>query len=402
MENIEYFKKSAYAIKSEVVKIMQHLHMYPELSFQEFETKKYICRVLDEWKIRYVKDIGNTNSVVAILEGNAKGKNIGLRAEIDALPISEETKLPYKSKQKGIMHACGHDVHTALLLGALYILKNLEKKINGNIYAIFQPAEEKLPGGAINILKDKFFEKLSLDAVLAYHVYPYLPAGKIGLHCGNYLASSDEIYITVKGEGGHAANPHLVGDTVLASANILITLNQLINRLSNPINPSIISFGKIIANGATNIIPDKVYMEGTFRTFDEKFRTKFLKHLHSTVTNICSNFNCSCEITIKNGYPVLINNPELYNVVKKLSSKFLGELNIVDVEKRTTSEDFAYFSQKYKSLFIRLGTGGTKDTEYPLHSPNFKVNEKIFDFAHGLLAYIALSLLNEKWEDLLQ
>lgn len=374
-----------------VKEIREHLHRYPELSFNEHQTLKFIAEKLKNWNIEHALNIGG--GILAKIEGKTNIKNIGLRADIDALPIKEKNQLSYCSQNEGIMHACGHDFHTASLLGTLYILNQLKNELNGTVWGFFQPAEEKLPGGAINMLNHAIVKSIPFDYMIAQHVYPELPAGFIGVKSGAYMASTDEIYITLKGKGGHAATPHKITDTVLIASQIVIALQQIVSRKAKPTIPTVLSFGKFIANGATNIIPDEVELEGTFRTFDENWRKEALELLKKYITQLAQTFGIEASVRIVNGYPSLFNNEHLAEHLKTYAKEYLGNNNVIDLEMRMTAEDFSYFAQRYPSVLYRIGTGGTPETEYPLHSANFNINEKVYSFSHGLMAWICINLL---------
>lgn len=394
MITIELIKEFAKKSSSIVKEIREYLHQYPELSFQETNTADYICKWLEKWNLPYKNKIGG-NGIVTWINGTETGKNIALRADIDALPIEEQNKVPYSSKNKGIMHACGHDLHTASLLGSLYILNQLKNEFSGTIWGIFQPAEEKLPGGAQAMLKDDFFKNKMFDAVIAQHVLPDLPAGYIGIKNGRYMASTDEIYITIKSKGGHAAAPHQITDIVLITSQIIVSLQQIVSRKANPIIPSVLSFGKVIANGATNIIPSEVKIEGTFRTFDEKWRKEALSLIEKIIKEMASTMGATAEVLILNGYPVLINNEKISQQILQHSRQYLGNGYVKNLEMRMTSEDFSYFAERYPSVMYRLGTGGTTETSFPLHSPKFNINEDVYSITHGLMVWNAIKLLND-------
>lgn len=387
--------KSLASENAELVKeIREHLHRYPELSFNEAQTAQYIVNTLEKWQIPYKNNIAG-NGIVAWVKGSSNGKkNIALRADIDALPIEEKNDISYCSTNKGVMHACGHDLHTASLLGSLHILNQIKEEISGTVWAIFQPAEEKLPGGAQAMLNDRFFSDKVFDAVIAQHVLPDLPAGTIGIKGGKYMASTDEIYITLKGNGGHAATPHQINDTVLTASLIIVSLQQIVSRYSLPTIPSVLSFGKFIANGATNIIPNEVFLEGTFRTFNEEWRLKALKLITKITQETAKIHGIEAEVKIVNGYPTLVNNELLAKKIVEYSQAYLGSEHVKELEIRMTAEDFAYFAQKYPSVMYRLGTGGTNESSYPLHSPQFNINPTVYSHSHGLLAWIAVNLLN--------
>lgn len=385
--------KSLASENTELVRtIREHLHRHPELSFNEVQTAQYITNMLEKWKIPYKNNIGG-NGIVAWIHGSSSGKNIALRADMDALPIEEKNDIPYCSANKGVMHACGHDLHTASLLGSLYVLNQIKEEISGTVWAIFQPAEEKLPGGAQAMLNDRFFSDKVFDAVIAQHVFPDLPAETIGVKGGKYMASTDEIYITLKGKGGHAATPHQINDTVLIASLIIVSLQQIISRYALPTIPSVLSFGKFIANGATNIIPNEVYLEGTFRTFNEEWRSKALKLITKITHETAKIHGIEADVKIVNGYPALVNDELIAKKIVEYSQVYLGSEHVKELEIRMTAEDFAYFAQKYPAVMYRLGTGGTNESSYPLHSPQFNINPAVYSYSHGLLAWLAVNLL---------
>ncbi len=378
----------------EIVEVRRYLHQNPELSFQEYETSKYIISLLNKWKIKYRAEIANTG-IECIIEGkNPEKKVIALRADMDALPIEEQNDFSYKSKNKGIMHACGHDVHTASLLGTLQILNELKESFEGTIKFIFQPAEEKLPGGAKQMIEEGILENPRPDLIIGQHVYPELETGKLGFRKGIYMASTDEIYITVKGKGGHAAMPEKITNTVLIASQIIIALQQIPKELAPKHIPTVLSIGKVIANGATNVIPNEVYLEGTFRTFNEEWRKIAREKIKEICESVAKNQNATVQVTIKNGYPVLHNNENETEKTIQFAKEFLGEDNITELDIRMTAEDFAYFSQKIPACFYRLGTSSSKETKFPLHSPKFKVDENAMKTGMGTMAYVAIKHLN--------
>lgn len=391
MITVEKIKSLADKHKEVVKQIREHLHAKPELSFNETQTARYVVNLLEEWNIPYQKNIGG-NGVVAWIRGSVAGKNIALRADMDALPVDEKNDVPYCSVNKGVMHACGHDLHTASLLGALYILNFLKEELSGCVWAIFQPAEEKLPGGAQAMLSDPFFADKQFDAVIAQHVFPDLPAGTIGIKGGKYMASTDEIYVTLKGKGGHAATPHQINDTVLIASQIIVSLQQIVSRYALPTIPCVLSFGKFIANGATNIIPDEVIVEGTFRTFNEEWRSKALTLITKIISETAHTHGIDADIKIVNGYPALINSDQIASKISEISKIYLGNEQVKELEMRMTAEDFAYFAQKFPSVMFRLGTGGTNESSFPLHSAKFNINPAVYSYTHGLLAWIAINL----------
>ena len=389
-------KKLSNKYFSQVVDTRRHLHQYPELSFQEFKTSKYVVSLLKDWGIEFESTIAETGMVATIKGKNPECKTIALRADMDALPIEEKNDIPYKSKNKGVMHACGHDAHTASLLGVILILNELKDEFEGTVKCIFQPGEELLPGGAKLMIQQGVLKNPEPDIIIGQHVYPELPAGKIGIKNGAYMASSDEIYITVKGQGGHGAMPWQINDTVLITSHIIVALQQITSRLAPAGIPTILSFGKIMANGATNVIPDEVHIEGTFRTMDEKWRMKAHQNIKNIAAGVAQSMGAHAEINIKSGYPVLINDETLTLKAKETAKQFLGEQNVVDLDYRMTSEDFAYFSQKKPAVFYRLGVSSGNDNNYSsLHSANFNINEQALETGMGTMAYMAIRLLEK-------
>lgn len=389
-------KKLAKKYFKQVVDIRRHLHQYPELSFKEYETSKYIISLLNDWGIQYKSGIAE-NGVVAIIEGkNPEKRAIALRADIDALPVEEKNQVPYKSKNKGIMHACGHDAHTASLLGVILILNELRGEIEGTIKCVFQPAEELLPGGAKLMIDQGVLKNPEPEIIIGQHVYPELPAGKVGMKSGAYMASTDEIYMSIKGKGGHGAMPDKINDTVLIASHIIVALQQISSRLAPAGTPTVLSFGKFIANGATNVIPDEVNIEGTFRTMNEEWRAKAHQKINTIATGIANSMGAEIAINIKKGYPVLINDEKVTLKAKKTAQKFLGDANVVDLDFRMTAEDFAYFSQHKPSVFYRLGVSSEEDVECsPLHSAHFNIDEKALETGMGTMAYLAVQFLND-------
>jgi amidohydrolase len=314
---------------------------------------------------------------------------------MDALPIIEENKTDYKSLKKGIMHACGHDVHMASLLGSAKILSELHNEFKGTVKLLFQPSEEKLPGGALLMIKEGALEKPKSDNIIGQHVLPTLEAGKIGLKTGKYMASTDEIYITVKGKGGHGATPELNIDPVLIASHIVVTLQQIVSRNAKPGIPTVLSFGRFIADGRTNIIPDEVKIEGTIRTFDEGWRKDAHKKIIKMSQSVAESMGGTCDVLIDKGYPYLINDTLLTNNVKKYAIEYLGKDKVVDLEMRMTSEDFAYYSQKIPACFYRLGVrNDKKGITSNLHTSTFDVDEKALEIGMGLMAWIAFKELS--------
>lgn len=393
MINKEQIQHLAGTIFEEVVGYRRHLHANPELSFKEFETSAFVKSKLTEWGIPF-EGIANTG-VVGLIKGDLPSEQvIALRGDMDALPINEANDKPYISKNPGVMHACGHDVHTSSLLGAAYILNNMKAEFGGTVKLIFQPGEEVLPGGASIMIAEGVLENPKPQHIIGQHVMPLIDAGKVGFRSGIYMASTDELYVTVHGKGGHGAQPQQNIDPVLISAHILVALQQIVSRNADPRLPSVLSFGKVIANGATNIIPNEVKMEGTFRTLDEDWRKEAKRLMKKMAEGIAESMGGSCEFRIMNGYPFLINEEKLTANARAFAEDYLGKENVVDLDIWMAAEDFAYYSQVTDACFYRLGTGNAaKNTQFSVHHPNFDVDEDALKISTGLMAYIALKQL---------
>jgi amidohydrolase len=396
-EILKLVKEKSASYKEEVIAIRRHLHQNPEISFKEYKTSKYVCAKLKEYGIEYEAGIVETGIVGLIKGVNSESKVVALRADLDALPIIEENKVSYKSINEGVMHACGHDVHTSSLLGAAKILNELKDKFEGTVKLIFQPGEEKLPGGASLMIKEGVLENPEPHVIIGQHVYPQLEAGKVGFKSGMYMASTDELYVTVIGKGGHAALPHLNIDPILITAHILTALQQVVSRMSHPTTPTVLSFGKMIANGATNIIPDKVELEGTFRAMNEEWRAEAHLKMKTMAESIAKSMGGQCVFRIEKGYPFLINDEEITNNAKNAAIEFLGKENVIDLELRMTAEDFAYFSQQKPSCFYRLGIKNeSKNITSGLHTSTFDIDEDALETSIGLMAWITIKELQIK------
>lgn len=372
----------------EVVDIRRTIHQNPELSFEEYQTARFVQQQLATWGIES-SSIANTG-VVATLHGiNPNSKITALRADMDALPIQEINEVSYKSQNDGIMHACGHDVHTANLLGTARLLNELKDEWQGSIKLIFQPGEEKLPGGASILIEEGVLENPAPTSILGQHVEPLLEVGKVGIKPGLFMASADEIYVTVKGKGGHAAKPHQCVDTVLMAAQLIVQLQQVVSRQADPLMPTVLSFGKInTEGGATNIIPDQIHLQGTLRTFDEQWRAKAHQLLKQQAQLICQSMGGSCDFDIQVGYPFLKNDPTLTASTKANMIQYLGADNVVDLPARMGGEDFAFYSQQMPACFYRLGVQNPNGTG--LHTPNFDIDERALKTGVGLMTWLAM------------
>ena len=373
----------------ELVKIRRHFHKYPELSFQEVQTSKKIQDILSKLGIQYTTGWCK-HGIVGKLEGmHPESKVIALRADMDALPIIETNDTDYKSANQGIMHACGHDVHMTSLIGALMILNEMRDQFEGTIKFIFQPAEEKLPGGASILIDEGVLRDPKPQLIIGQHVQPGMPVGQIGLSAGAFMASCDEIYITIKGKGGHAAQAHLCVDPIYISSQLISALQALISREKPASIPSVLSFGNIRSiGGTTNIIPDEVKLEGTFRSLNEDWRKKMHERIREVCIGITSSFHASCEVDIQIGYPCLLNDANKTSDLVKQAKSFLGDENVVHMEPRLTSEDFAYYTHQIPAVFYRLGVGEVSG----VHTSSFDIDENAIKIASGLMAYLAMKM----------
>ena len=384
----EKIKHETKAILNEIIAIRRHLHQYPELSFQEFETSAYIQQQLTNFGIEYQSGIVNTGIVALISPDRPVDKWIGLRADMDALPMKEMNDISYKSVHSGIMHACGHDVHTAMLLGAAKVIASFKNELNVGVKCIFQPGEEKLPGGAKLMIEAGVLNDPPIEEIYALHVFPELEVGKIGFRPGMYMASCDEIRMTVKGKGGHGAMPHQNIDPILIASHLIVTLQQIVSRHCPPEIPSVLSFGRIEGLGATNVIPDEVKIEGTFRTMNEHWRALAHEKIKVLSEDLAKSMGGTIDVKIDVGYPYLENDPHLTVQAREKATQLLGEENCVDLPLRMTGEDFAYFSQKIPATFIRIGVRNEKKViVHAVHNTRFNIDEASIEV--GILTLLA-------------
>lgn len=375
---------------SQTVAYRRHIHSYPELSKEEHKTAGFVEEQLDKMGIAHER-MAKTG-VIGLLDGEKEGNCIALRADMDALPILEENTHAYVSQHKGVMHACGHDAHTAVLLGAAQVLSELRDKIKGRVIFIFQPSEENFPGGAKTLLEEGLFEKYKPDKIFGLHVDPDIESGKIGMKPGQYMASTDEVYLKVKGKGGHGATPEKNVDTVLMASQILVNLQQIVSRNAPPDIPTVLSFGRFIAEGRTNIIPEQVTLDGTFRTFDETWRSQAHERIKDIAANTARAMGGSCEVLIDKGYPFLVNNEHLSEATQLKAKQYLGEDNVLQLPVRMTAEDFAYYSQEIPACFYRLGIRNeSKQITANLHTSTFDIDEKSLETGVGVMAWLVLN-----------
>lgn len=378
LDIIQFIRQKSLDLFEKVKGYREHMHMYPELSYQEFETMEYVSQCLTKLGIEHVKGVGKTG-IVAIIRGDHHSNEdacIGLRADLDALPIVEDTDLPFQSKNNGVMHACGHDVHTAILLGAAEIIFEQRNNLKSPVKLIFQPGEEKNPGGATLMIADGVLHNPSITEMYALHVFPEMKTGNVGFREGVYMASSDEIYITIHGKGGHGATPHQCIDPIMIGANLLVQLQQVVSRKCNPTIPSVLTFGHFEAIGATNIIPSTAIIKGTFRTMNENWRAEALSMVESQTKEICASMGATVTVQISKGYPYLENNPIVTSKLRNKAKQILGEQHVEDLPIRMTSEDFAFYSQEIPVCFLRLGVRNEdKGIVYGVHHPKFNIDD---------------------------
>lgn len=393
---IELIKELSENIFDEVVNHYRHFHQNPELSYQEINTSSYVQKILTDLGIEYKSGIGG-NGVLGIIRGrNPEKRVVALRADMDALPIQEETGLAWSSVNQGVMHACGHDAHTASLLGAAKVLNSIKNDLSGTVLLVFQPGEEQSPGGAKLMLDDGVFEDIKPDMIIAQHVSEDYPTGSLAFKGGAIMASADEIYITIKGRGGHGAKPHLINDTILAASQTIVSLQQVKSRLCPPLVPMVLTFGKLLANGATNVIPDEVKISGTFRTYDEKWRQEAIKHIKRISEETAAAYGCIAEVETPMGYPSLFNNENINQKLNNFAKELIGEKQVLEMDQRLTSEDFAFFSQKYPSCFYRLGIRGESNKNSGAsHTSKFQIDEKSLLVGVQGLAWFSYKLLME-------
>ncbi len=398
---IAAIQEAAKSLHPRVVNIRRHLHANPELSFKEFKTAEFVTDELEAMGIECERM--STTGVVGLIHGSlGEGTTIALRADLDALPIKEKNATEYVSKNEGVMHACGHDVHTASLLGAAQILQGMRDQFRGTVKLIFQPGEELLPGGASIMIKDGVLENPAPEFIFAQHVFPSLPVGKVGFRSGMYMASTDELHVTVYGKGGHAAmvneyvNPILIASTIIAALHAFMMDKKTRLGSAND-TPTVLAFGKIEGLGATNVIPETVSIEGTFRTMNEDWREKAHEFMKRTAEGIAKEMGGRCEFRVDRGYPVLFNDAEVTDRARWAAEEYLGEHNVTELDLRMTAEDFAFYSQKIPACFYRLGTAST-DGKFTagVHSPVFDIDEKALQTGAGLLAWIALNELRNQ------
>lgn len=385
---IQQIREKADRYAAEYTDIRRYIHAHPELSYQEFETSRLVQQHLAEMGIPFTVMAGT--GVTGLLEGRNPGKRIvALRADMDALPIQEENDIPYKSTRPGIMHACGHDVHTACLLGAARILQELRQEWEGTVKLIFQPGEEKNPGGASLMIKDGVLENPRPQSIFGMHVHTTLPTGKLSFREGMVMASADEIYISIRAKGGHAAAPHLTADPVLIGAQLVVALQQVVSRNNNPFNPSVLSITSFQGGNTTNVIPAEVKLMGTFRAMNEDWRFEAHRQIVSLATSLVQGMGAEIDIRIDVGYPFVLNDGPLTHAARKAAAAYAGPAQVEETELRMGAEDFAYYSHQLPGCFFRLGTSNPAKGNFTgVHTPTFNIDEDAIPLGMGMMALL--------------
>ena len=388
---LDKIKTLAKTYSKEFIEVRHHLHANPELSYQEFETSKFIQSKLSSWGIPF--KVIATTGVVGLIKGkNPESRIVAIRADMDALPILEENNVPYKSKKDGVMHACGHDVHTTCLLGATKILNETKDEWEGTVKLIFQPGEEKNPGGASFMIRDGVLENPKPSAIVAMHVHTGMPVGKTSFRSGKVMASADELYFTIKGKGGHAASPHICIDPILIASHLIIALQQVVSRNSNPFNPSVLSITSVQGGSTTNVIPNEVKLMGTFRAMDEKWRAEAHQLIERISKELVHSMGGELDLHIDKGYPAVINNEKLNDIISAAAKEYLGNENVSETELRMGAEDFGYYAQQIPACFYRVGVMNIeKGITSGVHTPTFNIDEDAIEVGMGLMAWFGCS-----------
>jgi len=390
---LEKIKALAKTYSTEFIEVRHHLHANPELSYQEFETSKFVQGKLASWGIPF--EVIATTGVVGLIKGkNPEKRIVAIRADMDALPIVEENTISYKSKNKGVMHACGHDVHTTCLLGAAKILNETKDQWEGTVKLIFQPGEEKNPGGASYMIRDGVLENPKPSAIVAMHVHTGMPVGKTSFRSGKVMASADELYFTIKGKGGHAASPHICVDPILIASHLIIALQQVVSRNSNPFNPSVLSITSVQGGATTNVIPNEVKLMGTFRAMDEKWRAEAHQLIERISKELVHSMGGELDLHIDKGYPAVINNEKLNDIISAAAKEYLGNENVSETELRMGAEDFGYYAQQIPACFYRVGVmNKEKGITSGVHTPTFDIDEDAIEVGMGLMAWFGCSVV---------
>lgn len=396
MELLQKVKALADEFFDDIVYYRRHLHAMPELSMQEVKTAAFLADRLRESGIEVTEGVAGTGLTAVIKGRDPDAAMVALRADMDALPIQEESRVEYKSSVPGVMHACGHDAHMAGLLGAGRILHALRDEWRGSVKLIFQPSEESYPGGASLMIREGVLDHPKPVAVFGQHVFPGLPAGKVGIRSGMYMASTDEVYLTVKGKGGHAATPQLNVDPIVIASHIVVALQQIVSRNATPYIPTVLSFGRIAGDGLMNVIPDEVKLDGTFRTFDEEWRKQAHLRIREIAVFTAQGMGGDCDVVIEPGYPSLYNNPKLADSFVRYAGEYAGRDHVEELELSMTGEDFAHFARHADACFYRLGVSNVREGIVAnLHTSKFDIDEEALRTGMGLMAWLAIRRLEE-------
>ena len=389
-------KDLAKAYAPHFIDIRHYLHAHPELSYKEFETSKYVQQKLTEYNIPF--DVKATTGVVGMIKGkNPESRVVALRADMDALPIQEENNVAYKSTVPGVMHACGHDVHTTCLLGAAKILSETKQEWEGTVKLIFQPGEEKNPGGASLLIKEGVLENPAPQCIFGLHVNPQLEVGKVSFRAGKVMASADELYITIRSKGGHAAAPHLTADTILIASHLVVSLQQVISRNRDPFSPSVLSISSFQGGYTTNVIPSEVKLMGTFRAMDEEWRFRAHEIIRKHTTELVHAMGAEADVHIDVGYPTVYNNEDLHVQAWQLAEAYMENGKVEETEVRMGAEDFGFYSQKIPGCFFRLGTANKeKGITSGVHTPTFNIDEDAIEIGMGLMAWLGSNAVFEE------
>ena len=372
----------------------RHLHQNPELSFNEKETSRFVSAELSATGIEHTTGVGG-HGIVGLISGQSPEPVIALRADMDALPISEQNDVPYCSASPGVMHACGHDAHTASLLTTARMLNEIRDELPGTIKLLFQPAEERSPGGAKAMISDGALDSPAVQSVFGQHVNTEIPIGRVGFRSGLFMASADEIYMTVRGRGGHAAKPHQGVDPVAIASAMIVSLQQIISRNADPTTASVLTFGRFVADGSMNVIPDEVDIAGTLRAVDEEWREEALERVERVAKSVVEGLGGSVDVRIVRGYPSLSNDPEQTEIARRAAEEYLGPSNVVDLPLAMWAEDFSYYGRERPSSFYNIGVRNeSAGIVHPVHTPRFNIDENVLEVAPGLMAWIALQRLS--------
>ena len=388
----EKIRACAQDYATEMIAVRQHLHAHPELSYQEFATSAFVQSKLQEWGIPF--EIKATTGIVGLIKGkNPESRVIALRADMDALPIAEENDVPYKSQNSGVMHACGHDVHTTCLLGAAKILQTLRNEWEGTVKLIFQPGEERNPGGASYMIKEGALDHPMPQGIIGLHVHPGLDAGKLSFRKGRVMASADELYFTIRSKGGHAAAPHLTADTILIASQLIVSLQQVISRNNNPLSPSVLSICSFQGGHTTNVIPSEVKLMGTFRAMDETWRFRAHELIRRQTIGLVEAMGAEVDLHIDVGYPTVDNEPVLTGKAWAQADAYMGEANVLETEMRMGAEDFGYYTQVIPGCFFRLGVRNeAKGIIHNVHTPKFNIDEQAIETGMGIMAWLGATV----------